>query len=509
VGETIAADLSAIAVEVEVWNNTESEPAAAIRGGLGRTERAGEWRSAQTTAVEVDAIVDARWDTNWVVPAGDPEEPAKGKAGMIIKVKNVRDGTPVHLAVKRIQDIADPSSDFSYVDDVGSGDQQQGLQGAVVKGNKVVLANGKNPTCEFNNYDEHWIHEGNNFYSFWVAFGDGDAMAASERDYENNEHACVHMRFTVFIHTASPEFDVDVSSGNRLHQFFRRETKYYRSYQTVGSPASVKSWIDHFKHRYIVIINGHGGAGCFNAAHPQEPVPGAKKPKDDKPVPTQPKQMYHSGFDPDLYVCPTTVLDTDAARKSVKADAQHYLKKGESFGGCGNVERVVQQFMLGSPGGHKTVLSPIMKDLPAGSFALVERVNKDKRNITPVSVEATAPRMFLYSGGCRSMIITTMGKKFVDPPLGTRYYGGFVYSVAADSGDAHMVNLFTRWIKGTAKDPAPVEYDTSRIEDAFRDASAIGDVAKFHPRLMDRGGPKSPGGANDGISSTTGDEALA
>ncbi len=85
-------------------------------------------------------------------------------------------------------------------------------------------------------------------------------MPASERDYESSERACLHMRFTVFIHTASIDLAFDIKEDIALHRFFRAQTRYYRSYLMTGPPKSAaQQWADYFKHRYIVVINSHGG----------------------------------------------------------------------------------------------------------------------------------------------------------------------------------------------------------------------------------------------------------
>ena len=242
IGEKVTADLSPVQVVVEVWNTAFPEPATEVRHGRGRTERQGEWLAAGMTETEIDAIVKARWDRRFVVPHGDPDEPDKGEAKMIVRVKNVREGTPAYIEVFRINDIAKPTSDHPYPGGDYTGDQP-GLEELVVKPGKrnmqVLRPDGSAPSIRFDDFSEHWKHPGNNFYAFSVRFGQfGRLMAASERDHVKRERRCLHMRFTVFIHCAAPGGAYQ-KCADELWKFLKRDTEYFRPYLLTGVPTSV------------------------------------------------------------------------------------------------------------------------------------------------------------------------------------------------------------------------------------------------------------------------------
>lgn len=487
IGKRVTADLSAIEVTVEVWNNQQPEPAPALSkgdGGTGRTQRANEWRSSQKASVAVDAIVVARWDTNWVIPYGDPEEPDKGKAGLIITVKNVRENTPVHIAVKRICAIDSPGADYDYTTDSDYLDEKQtkiaqpDLQGAIVRGNRVVLENGNKPVCRFNHFEEHWIHEGNNFYCFWLAFGDGDTMPASERDYVNHENSCLHMRFTVFIHAPAADLKGTAAEAKALHRFFH-STRYYRCYVMHGGPPSLQSWFDHFIHRYIVIIDGHASCQCSHPKHPTERDPKAHHRR-GTPAPTRPKEMYHQGFEPDRYVCPKKLLNTPAVRKAVQADRRHYHR---DFAGCGNATEVEHALALGRCQ-HEHVW--LYSDSKTRADRLI--LEQEKKGSHGVLLDEYSPRMLLAAGGCRSILSQNLGKHVLNGKQRPQYYTGWVYSVFETTGSRHIQAFFRNWILGSKSNPAPSEYDTGRIVQAFRDATAKADIEHCHPRIMNRGG---------------------
>jgi len=227
-------------------------------------------------SVAVDAIVEGKWARNWVIPyerwSDEAYEQDKGDVAMKIKVKNVRDGTPVRIEVRRIKDIKDPYGDYPYVGTASSTPKlQPGLHDLVVRGQKVVqAANGKDPFVRFNCYDQHWIHKGNNFYMFAVGFGkDGDLMVASERDHVNKEKQCLHLRFTVFILMPNHDLYYTRRLARQLHHFFRRETKYYRSYLMMETPKDFYQVLRRMTYRYIIIYPGHGAAWCVHPDHPE------------------------------------------------------------------------------------------------------------------------------------------------------------------------------------------------------------------------------------------------
>jgi hypothetical protein len=108
-----------------------------------------------------------------------------------------------------------------------------------------------------------------------------------------------------------------------------------------------------------------------------------------------------------------------------------------------------------------------------------------------ISLPHRVPRMFFWNGGCRTILTTNMGELFTDQVGGTRYYHGWQYSPSCDYGK-FCCDFFSAWIRGSKKDKAPNEYDTGRIEKAYRDAALIGRRPKYHPRVMDLTGVLNP-----------------
>jgi hypothetical protein len=111
------------------------------------------------------------------------------------------------------------------------------------------------------------------------------------------------------------------------------------------------------------------------------------------------------------------------------------------------------------------------------------------------------PRMFFWNGGCLSILTTNMGELFTNQLRGTWHYHGWQYSPGCDYGK-FCYDFFSGWIRGSKKDKAPNEYDTGRIEKAYRDAALIGRRPKYHPRVMDLTGVlnprEEPGGKEEG-----------
>ena len=269
--EFITADLAPFSVKIELWNNSEANPAERVRGGGGRTARSGEWLASSLNNVDIDFVVEARWERPWCIPWQNPAryedagDEGKGQVRMTLRVKNVREDTPVRLQILRIEN-AD-SVGFPYITSGDDPDKQPGLENLIVQNRRVFSPDSSgDPYVRFNNYAEHWIHPGNNFYYFAASFGElGGFMPASERDYVRQESACLHMRFTVFIHC--PPSDEYLAPARALHAFFQG-TRYYRSYFLQGKPSDAMNYLRRFTRRYISIHMGHGSAGCLHWDHP-------------------------------------------------------------------------------------------------------------------------------------------------------------------------------------------------------------------------------------------------
>ena len=478
IGEKITADLSFFSVTVEVWNTREAEPAARVRGGQGRTEREGEYLSSGVANVEVDAIVQGRWGSEWVIPYDDPDEPDKGEATISLRVKNVRENTSARIVVSRINEIANAENDYLYVDTSWGPEEQPGLQGLVVRNGRVLQSDGSDPKVRFNVYEEHWKYPGINFYQFGVAFGEnGYDMVASERDYVNNERDCLNMRFTVLIECSSLG-DEYRTATDQLWRFLKRETKYFRPYKLMNRVRNIDDWIKHYRNRYIVTIQGHGGVYCAHSDHPTRTVGSGRRAR------TERMDMYHRGFAPDNYYCPTGVEETEAGRREHRWALRHY---GHPFGGCGNSSHVYHSLSLSQD--RSTRRKMLAVSLPNQDTSLRPQValgkrrgRSDERVIRMLGVDDNGPRLLFYAGGCRSMLSKNLGERFTRN--GTKHYHGWVWSVWIRENRRFCLDLFRRWIKGTEGDPPASECELSRFLPAYR-AAAARSFVNSHPRIME------------------------
>jgi hypothetical protein len=400
---------------------------------------------------------------------------------MEIQVINVDEGTPVRVMVARINQIDDPDTDYAYDATGRQPGEQPGLEGLEVNAEgRVVQSDGALPEIMFLNYQDHWKYDGNNFYCFYLAFGErGGYMVASERDYENHEEACLHMRFTVFIHRPATNLPAYTRYANRLYRFFRNDTAYFRAYLMSGPPDTLQDWYDHYQHRYIVIFLGHGGCRCEHDDHPRNSR-GDLHP------------LYDRAFDPDQNRCPPEIYDTDEARAAVALEEQRDRNKPAYrnwpadeplYAGCGHKTHVEHSACLEKLDSNKVAFFfNVAGREERNGLLLLER---DGANL-PVSTRLTVPRFCFYNGACRSMLTTNLGEHFTQNPSEnkTRYYHGWVYSPSCDYG-RFCYDIFSRWLQGTDDDPAPPAPSTTRFMDAYRWAANQGNRAAWNPRIMD------------------------
>jgi len=94
------------------------------------------------------------------------------------------------------------------------------------------------------------------------------------------------------------------------------------------------------------------------------------------------------------------------------------------------------------------------------------------------------PRLFFYSGGCKTMITTNLGEAFCR--WGTRYFHGWHYSVP--DGDGLWLAMLDRWLADPADELALAE----RLPEIYRAAASDPMRASYHPRLMDADGVHRP-----------------
>ena len=448
IGQKVRIDISPIWARVEIWNHSGS-----YSGGTG------EYLSFDSDTSGIDAVAEARWETHRSIPYEDPDEPDLGWTKMTILVRNVREGTAVRIRVARIADIRLEGLDEIYAETERNAADQPGLEGCIVRGGRVVLADGTEPYVRWNRYSEHWPYENeNNFYCFHLAFGEeGVFMVASERDYENHERDCLHMRFTVFIQAPSTDLSYHVDAARSLNRFFRRQTKYFRSYLKIRQFNSLQDWANHVRYRYIVIILGHASCGCEHADHPR---------KTDGSF----KRVFRRRFASDQNICPDDLDETP------------------NYGGCGQKNGVQHYILLGrfpsgaSPATHAGKQSWLGND---ATWDNNQRAHLSVEDVGGTHVSMTwIPRFLFHTGGCSTMLTTNFGEYFVK--AGTKFYSGWIY-VGLDFAEYRFSRrLFRRWIKGTSTDRPAAEYLTNRFVQAYASAAAIPSVSRYHPRLIDR-----------------------
>jgi hypothetical protein len=481
-GKKVTADLSPISVRVEIWNKSSDAPGKLTGGG--KTDVPGEYFSSDTTTVNIDAIKEAKWSSSWCIPYDDPDEPQHGEVKMKVEVRNVAEGTPVRILVARIGEGDKPpvTRDHPYIMTGQEPELQPGLEGAKVNGNRVLLSDGSEPYVRFNKYEEHWKYEGNNFYCFSLSFGErGRWVVASERDYVDKEKDCLHMRFTVFIHRSSPVkgkmmLDQYTKYADELHKFFRGKTKYFRSYIMRGSAKDMYDWLNHFRHRYIVIHLGHAACGCYHPSHPREGgKPGGKF-----------MDPFHRGFPADQNCCPTALEKIKEAEKALKEDEIHYSRK---FRGCGHKSHVFHQLILEKT--TKDGKKMYYENYPGRKERDKLLLFLEKGAAIATRADTTGPRFYFFNGGCRTILTTNFGEYLTKN--NTRYYSGWTYSPHCDFGK-FCYDVFNRWIKGTKEDQPKTEFETGRLLPAFVAAGSRQNRAICHPRIIDRSCNLSPRG---------------
>ena len=460
--ERVTFDLCPIRVQVEVWNKSTSKPGNRPQSGSGKTDVANEYLSRAHAETALDVLIRAEWSRDFVIPYGDPEEPQYGTAKMEIELKNVTEGAPVRLLVTRINKIKDPSSDYTYTRTGLQPELQFGLEGAKVKGGKVVLADGSLPSVDFINYSEHWKYPGNNFYSFRLGFGEeGPWLTASERDHENKEKKCLHMRFTVFIQLGSTE-KWRVQGGRAAFRAYKR-SRYFRPYMLTRPAKSTMEFVKYFRRRYIVMFCGHAFSGCTHEDHPKD----SKGNRLDQ---------FHRAFPPDRNVCPDKLLPGIKSLQQLADDMAHY--KGP-LGGCGHRSKVWHTIIiLGKPSMY--LVSRRNKKLTDPDYMIACQISGGKSTNVVIFERDLVPRFFFYGGGCRTMTTDNYGRYFTT--YGTKYYHGWVYTVLGHRNIGLLSKLVQRWLSHKGKD----EWNEARFLKTYQNLVKQRIYSLHEPRLRDR-----------------------
>lgn|GEM_PF-6616080 len=460
--ERVTFDLCPIRVQVEVWNKSTAKPGNRPQPGSGKTDVANEYLSRAHAETALDVLIRAEWNRDFVIPYGDPEEPQYGTAKMEIELKNVAEGTPVRLLVTRINKIKDPGSDYTYSRTGLQPELQLGLEGAKVKGGKVVLADGSLPSVDFINYSEHWKYPGNNFYGFRLGFGEeGPWLLASERDYENQEKKCLHMRFTVFIQLGSPE-KWRAQGGRKAFSAYKR-SRYFRPYMLTRQAKSPMEFVKYLRHRYIVMFCGHGFSGCTHGDHPKD----SKGKRLDQ---------FHRGFPPDRNVCPDKLLPTVEALQQLADDMAHY--KGP-LGGCGHRSKVWHVLIVTGKE-HMILGTHRKKALTDPDYMVAAFTSGPKANEVVTLKGEMVPRFYFHGGGCRTITTDNFGRYFTNS--GTKYFHGWVYTVMGPQNIGLLSKLVQRWLGHKGKD----EWNEARFVKTYQNLVKQRTYSIYEPRLRDR-----------------------
>lgn len=436
--------------------------------------------------VEVDGVASGAWARNWCIPYDDPDEPDKGGTNFDLRVRNVPDGTPVRLLVARIGALDDPKGDLVYECTGRAPDAQPGLEGALVRGTRIRLADGTQPWVRWSNYDQHWVHPGNNFYAVWVSYGDtGRWQPATARDAEGDESACCHMRFTVYIRIGGRDNPRRVTGAQQLRSFLSGDTKYFRPYLQIGElggggSETPEQFLRRFRHRFICIFVGHGFGDCAHETHPRNSH-------------GSPRDHFHSAFPPDDNRCPDTLIDDEAKRAEELDSRSHY--SWEIGPGCGHRERYRQLLVLGN--GLLLANYPDRED-DADELIAVGRAGPGRQLADAVPMRAAdLPRFYWHMGGCRTAVTDRMAQWAL--ARGTRYAHGWVYSVDGVCNIGFAGDLLRRWIDTEGSAQGLSECDPERFERVYHELAREAVAASFEPRLRTASGtvtaPEAPDAA--------------
>lgn len=485
-GQRITADLSPLSVDIEVWTTENDAPGIPSDTRRGTTSRPMEGYAVDYSPTNIDAIVEGRWDRDWVIPLPPPgHDEDMDKVTMTITTKNVPEDTPVSLSVYRTVNIDDRNGDDLYTDDGIGADNQPGLIDLVVRGNQIVRSSdGSKPEVQFLNYDGHYTLPGNNFYYFTVRFGPfGGEMVASERDFVNAEPDCLHMRFGVFISAPARDLPAARQAGRYLNNLFRGRTKYWRSYLLERAPDNLEEFLQFHGGRAMVLFLGHAAASCHHngtAAHllPDGTVNPAYDghPKYRKQGEWVFKKVPKKNFAPDQDVCPTDVST-------------------RIRGGCGQRDSVSLEMILGRSRrsadagyqGNKWWFGNMAGHAALDGFQVwVENSPPSDVNGLHAASTMRLPKFCTWNDGCRGMLTSKVGDVY--NANGTRFYVGWVYSVGDAVAAGNIKSVFRKWLLGTPSNPAPDEWDLERFKSILIEELVRTRGRRFYNgRFMDAG----------------------
>lgn len=453
-GGRISALDAPVWVRLEVWNRDGDEPPGPDDEGT---------VSYDAVMVPIDIVVRARWASRSVLPAGDPDEPARGETEIDLKLKNVPDDTPIRFAVTRIVEIDAPVHDRLYDFSGRDASAQPGIEPGAVRGGNVKVS-GRNPKLVFGNHAEHWKYPGNNFYALWIQVGQSDRwIPVTERDYLAREREALHMRFMCLLYAASRDNPYRVPAIREIGEVMNRRSKYFHATVLTSPMTTPAEYHRQTRNRYIVVHIGHAYGDCWHADHPTRN--------------NQPIDHPHSGFPPDGLVCPDRYLSPEAEAEAIEHHAEYAWPIQL---GCGN------------PGPYRTI------PMVGSGVMLMNRHNRQATDDDYVqvgtrganrqlaegalSIEADAvPRFLHYVGGCRTAVSDGLIGWYATN--GTRYTHGWVYSVDGQVNASFASRLFRRWIKETGVDMGQDEWDPDRFVEVYAELARTGDPVYYEPRL--------------------------
>lgn len=453
-GERISGLDAPVWVRLEVWNRDVDEPPGPDDEGTTATAAA---------TVPIDIVVRARWADQSVLPAGDPNEPARGETTVDLQLKNVPDGTPVRFLVARIVEVDDPAHDRIYDYTGRDAAAQPGIEPGTVRRGSVKVG-GRDPKVVFGNHAEHWKYPGNNFYALWVQIGQSDRwIPVSERDYRAHERDALHMRFMCLIYAASRDNPYRVPAVREIGEVMNRRSKYFHATVLTNPMTTAAEYHRQTRNRYIVVHIGHAYVDCWHADHPTRNG--------------QPIDHPHSGFPPDGLVCPDRYLSAEAEAEAVE---HHAAYAWPIQPGCGNASPYRTIPMVG----NGVMLMNRHNRQPSDPDYVQVGTRGPNRQLADgaVSIEADAvPRFLHYIGGCRTAVNDGLIGWYA--ASGTRYSHGWVYSVDGQVNASFVSRLFRRWIQETGIDMGQDEWDPERFVEVYAELARTGDPVDYEPRL--------------------------
>lgn len=305
-------------------------------------------------------------------------------------------------------------------------------------------------------------------------------IPVTERDWVNKEKDCLHLRFGVFICSPAGNLSNARWAGKTLHRLFRAKTKYWRSYLLETGPPSGKLWTYYHAGRAMVLFMGHSGVSCnylgpavkegkhFDengiplegySGHPLYSKTKWKKRKNGKRYKDRAgwyfKWLPSNGFPIEGNCCPTAVSKRKVGGCGQKDQVEQYLAIGRSPKVCEPPEARGKKWSLSHFTGPD---KPSYLNVQAQGDKLFGPLGSVMMDMNP----PFTPRYGAYLDGCRTMLTTNLAEFYTIG--GTEIVIGWAYSVGDFTASRMIVDVYTKWLIGSRRNPAPDEFDRPRFK---------------------------------------------